>query len=257
MQITVDVRAAEVLRGLALTEKQVDYAIVNALNATAKTAQAAERARLSSVFHVRKREFVERQVAVIRPFASVSQGRYFVQISVGQKPRLLLSGFESGAPRPPFKGKHVAVPLTGSPARPTASSSVPTSFTFQGLRLIRAGKTRSGRSRRGRATSIDFKSHVTGRGALQFKGQQRTFLLTQTRVAPFGGVFQRVGPGRGDIRMIYSFRDVPALRPVLGFMRTMQETSRTMFPGALRGEIDRSITRTIWKNFSVGAGLFR
>lgn len=249
MEITVDVRAAEVLQGLSLTQKQVPYAIVNALNETAKAVQAAERARVFSMFHVRKREFIGREVAILKPFASVGQGRFFAKLSVGQKPRLLLPGYEIGAPRPAFKGSAVAVPRTGSAARPSASSSVPEAYTFKGLALRRA--TASGRSRR-----VAKRAGVRARKDI-YQGAQRTFQLPRTAAHPLGAVFQRVGPGRADLRTLYSFRKVPNLRAVLGFTKTAETLARSQFPLALRVEIDKSITHNVWKGFRTGGSVLR
>lgn len=235
----MDVRAAEVLKGLALGEKQVAYAIANAINTTVKTGQGRERSKIPGVFHLRKREFVERQVAVIKPFASAKERRFSATVSVGQKPRLLLSQFEAGGTRTPFKGKNVAVPMTGGPARPSIQASVPREYTFQGLRIIKAGKTRKGHSRRG-TENVTFQLGTTRTGKPQFKGQHRTFILTKTGKAALGGVFQRVGPGRGDIRMIYSFQHAPHLRAMLRFHATMESTTRTIFPGLLLGETMKS-----------------
>lgn len=41
--------------------------------------------------------------------------------------------------------------------------------------------------------------------ATQLKGDQRTFGLLQTKTFPKGAIFQRVGPGRGDLRLLLSY----------------------------------------------------
>src|SRR5678815_3968669 len=91
--------------------KRIAYAVVNAINATLKLAQRALQLRAEDVFTVRKHDFIRREVAVIKPFASVGQGRVFGEIAVGQKARLLLPLFDKGGDRPAFKGASIAVPV--------------------------------------------------------------------------------------------------------------------------------------------------
>jgi len=157
--------------------KRLAYAAVNALNNTAKLIQREVREHVESVFTLRKREFVLRQAAVIKPFASVKQGRAFVEISIGDKPRLLLSVFERGGTRKPVTpgASMVAEPVVGGPARPTFEQSVDPQFY---MRRLRFDRTKSGKFRKG----------VT---------ETSTFLIPEV------GIFQRVA-GEG-IRPVYYF----------------------------------------------------
>jgi hypothetical protein len=215
---------------------------VNALNHTAKEIQKGEREHVGRAFTVRKRDFVMRQAAVIRAegggsgFASVGKTRFEARISVGQRPRFFLSGFEAGDERRPVKGRNVAVPIQGGPARPSLGASVPEAFTFRGLQL-RRGSPR-GQQKRKRRTDVSIGPHVTSKGTVQWKGAHRTFLLTETKKAPKGGVFQRVGPGRDDIRMVYSFKPPFRLDRRLVFIRTGEAIAARVYPGALKREVD-------------------
>lgn len=139
MNIKLRVDNSQLLLRLRNGEKRLAYAVVNAINRTAEDIQAAERQRVRSEFVLRKPEFVLRQAAIIKPFASVGQGRLFAEISVGQKPRLLLGEFEEGGERLPFKGKSVAVPVIGG-ARASKSASVPEELFIQRLRFKRGRK---------------------------------------------------------------------------------------------------------------------
>lgn len=232
MELAVSVRATDVLRGLGLAEKRVQYAVVNALNKSIRLVQEQERARVQRAFTVRKPDFLLRQAALIKGrsggsgFASVKEGRFEARIMVGERPRLLLGRFEEGGQRGAFKGKNVAVPLRGTPARPTERSAVPEAFTFKGLHFTKRGKP-GRRKKRG--------------AAVQWQGQHRTFILSHSARAPEGGVFQRIGPGRDDVRMLYSFVREVRLQPVLKFVDTARRVASRAFPPALVAEIAASI----------------
>lgn len=250
MNIRVSVEVAPLLLRLRNGEKRLAFATVNALNKTALRIQQAERDHLDRAFEVRRPEFLRRQVAVIKreSFASVRAGRAFVEIAVGQKPRLLLSSFEQGGERRPFKGKRVAVPLTGSPARPSFASAVPTELRFRALRLVRvrAGevtRTRAGRARRERR-DVGFTPTTTRAGRVQWKGAHRTFLLEQTAKLPHGGVFQRVGPGRDDVRLLYPFVSRPRLEAKLQFVEIARGVADRYFGEELQRQAIEALARS-------------
>ena len=72
---------------------------------------------------------------------------------------------------------------------------------------------------------------------IQWKGNNRTFLLPTTKHEPFGGVFQRIGPGRGDIREIWAFRRGLRIDTRLGFVRTAQGVADTWLSEELEREL--------------------
>lgn len=227
--VTCDVRPTAVLSGLRKAQTRMRFAAVNALNATGKAVQAAEKVRLRRVMQLRKPGFMEQQVAVIRKaeggsgFASVRDERFEVRLQVGQKPRLLLAGFEQGAARPPFKGKSVAIPLVGG-ARPSKAASVPESLWVQRLALRRrssGSKKRPGHS-----------------GSAPIVG------LLGTYIVPKVGILQHIaGQARG--RLLYLFKRSMRLRPILGWMRTAIETAQRDFPAFLQREIADAIRHSM------------
>jgi hypothetical protein len=165
------------------------------LNATARDFQRTEVARVKKLFRIRKTVFMVGlegrggQVAIIRPFASPKKGITETTISVGQKARLLLPGFEEGAARPPFtpSAKHVAVPVVGG-ARPNSQASIPAELQVRALRMKR------------------------------MKGGRLGGLL-QTYVVRNIGIFQHVvGSARG--KMLYAFKRAVRLKPELKFVET-------------------------------------
>lgn len=249
-EIRID--AARPLAVLRNGGRRMQYAIVNGLNDTAKDVQKAARERVTSTLTVRKSEFIKRQAAII-DFASVSGKRFQARIAVGQKERLLLSLLEAGGERKSFGGgRRVAVPRTGGPARPDFAQPVPAALRIRALRLIKvvAGqvmRTKKGRSRRERR-DVTFKAHVTSTGKVQIKGRQRTFVLTSTAKAPEGGIYQRVGPGPDDIRLIYPFVQSPALKPILRWIETAKRTAGHHFASNLNRRVRAEWSRALGLN---------
>lgn len=125
-------------RGLKLKipreEKRLAFNTALALNETAKAVQVEERANLDRKFTVRKNTFMYRLIKIFT-FASARQGRPYAEVGIDRKDRVLLSRFEKGGERPPFKGERVAVPVTEGPARPTFAQSVVDAFRFTRLGL--------------------------------------------------------------------------------------------------------------------------
>jgi hypothetical protein len=229
MNVNVRIDSASLILRLDKGQKRLAYAAVNAINATARDVQKAAHEHVRQKFIIRKPGYFFGTPA--RPGgvagrlfkASVGQGRAYAEVAVvaptSQARRsTLLPLFEEGGTRKPFTpgAKSIAVPLEGRPARPSIRGPVPPQFTFAGLRFaayyggkrLRKKTTRSGDltifGEFGRRQDADRE------GAVQWKGRERTFILGPTPKAPLGGVFQRIGPKKGDIRMIYSF--VPSVR---------------------------------------------
>jgi hypothetical protein len=243
----------QLVRRFTRTEKQMVYGVVNALNATAKRVQLAEFENVRKRFQIRKPEFffgtADRPGGVaarISPFASVKDGRLYAEVSVSAgsqaaQRRTLLGEFEQGGQRRPFTpgAAHVAVPIVGRPARPSISRPVPPAFTFAGLHFLpfRGGK-RVRRKRIG-GKLVD----VGGTQPVQFRGRERTFIAKTPR-EPEGGVFQRFGPGRGDIREIYAFRRPFRLDTRLHWI----ETARATADAWLHEEMERQAVDIIKHN---------
>lgn len=221
MNLRVDIQTDNLSDLLSqLSARGVAYATTNAINNVAKLIQKTERENLDERFTIRTpktRAYLERQVAKIKPFANAKQGRPFAEVSVGQAPRLLLSLFETGGDKQAKRGKRVAVPITGGPARVSFQSPVEERLYLRGLK---------------------FKKHKTKSGKLQFKGRDRTFLLKTTTKNPAGGVYQRVGPGRDDVRLVYSFKQRPRLRAVLRFVQTADEVAKKWLQSEFRAQLD-------------------
>lgn len=217
MQINVDMD----LRGLnARTDreaKRLAYNTVEALNNTAKAFQAKIRQHIEQTFHLRDdptktRRFLLQQI-VIKPFASPKKGIMYVEISVAQKARLLLAAYETGELREGFVGKHAAIPnpATAREGGSFAGAIVP-ELRFKNLRLK------------------PFTVHaITHPDTIQYKGADRTFQLGSTAKNPAGGIYQRVGPTRDDIRVVYSFKTAEKLKKILDFLSTAELTMKDQY----------------------------
>ena len=216
MRIDCNIDSTELLLRLRKGHKRLAYAAVNAINRTAKRIQKAERAHVRKVFTLRKEEFMLRQAAVIKPFASVKQGRAFAEISVGQKKNLLLSAFERGGERKPATpgAQRIAAPVIGGPARPSFQQPVPQEFR---LRKLRFDRTKTGKRRAG-------------------VKQTRTYLVPST------GIFQRVGAGAS--RIVYFFARKQKLDSRLEFIPIARRVARRWFQEEMEREVMNAIARS-------------
>lgn len=220
--------------------KRMNYALAYAINDTLREVQREERARVQSTFTLRKPEFVLREAAILRfakPADANMQGKAFV----GQKRRMILSSFEKGGSRKAAmaaagvtsNGRRSAVPLKGGPARRTFASSVPRELQYTALKL-RPDRGRGARRKRSAGA-------MAQSSAVAIKGQQRTFVLRSTKKQPEGGVYQRVGPKRGDIRLVYAFVPNLMVPKKLDFVRTAKAVTMQVFGRNLRSQVDRSM----------------
>jgi hypothetical protein len=222
MKINIEIDS-ELLK--ARTDRQVKnlaYSTAQAVNDTALQVQYRIQGDVQERFHLRKkqgakswegatspyqdetgdapargeRSWLVRQVKMFA-WANVRRGRLYAEVGVAQRPRLLLAGFETGMMREPFKGKHVAVPVSATARDGSIDRPVDPALTFR---------------------KLAFRVRWTKSGKRQIKGKMRTFILGATATHPMGGVYMRVGPGREDIRMAYSFKRAWRLRKVLQFV---------------------------------------
>lgn len=197
-------------------QKNLAYSVVQGINATAKQIQTAERASLMKKFTVRTantKTFLERQAAVIKPFASVGQGRLFAEVSVGQRPKLLLSSYEEGAQRKPFKGKVIAQPVTGNSARKSFKDPVSQQFTFKAMAL--------------KAKTVN--------GHKEYVGRNGTFTV------PGVGVFRRFGSGKAGAELLYHYASSQKLPRKLGWRQAAQAISNKW----LDENINRAFLRSL------------
>jgi hypothetical protein len=165
-------------------------------------------------------------------FANVTKDRAYAEIAIDNtKSRVLLSIFEGGGEKQPFKGQNVAVPITGEAARPSFGDPVQDAYTFKNLNFKKVSLTQQGQAAallHGLGL-VKLKKNKLSNNAFIWEGDHRTFILPHSAGAPNGGVFQRIGPGRDDVRMIYSFKRDPKLKKMLGFVDLANEVYQREF----------------------------
>lgn len=264
MQINVNIDTAHLFQRMKRGQREFPFAIVRATNETAEEIQRAEHANVGRKFIIRKPAFFfgtpgrpGGAAARISPRASTRQPAPFAEISASAstfqaRRRVILPTFERGGDRLPVTpgAKNIAIPLLGRPARPSIKRGVPPQYTFAGLRFkaYRAGRVIPRRTTRSGALSLfdEFgrRRDTATLGRLQWKGRERTFILPGTEKAPHGGVFQRIGPDRGDIRMIYKFQPRVRLDARLGFVPTARRVAALHFREKMHRATIKSLGRS-------------
>jgi hypothetical protein len=239
---TIDVSGALSLCDTLL--RKIPYAMNNALTRTAKELVEFERAALVKEFKVRK-DFILRlvritkystpdslwtRVAIDRSRTGVAGG------STGKGGPVLLAMFEAGGTKEPERGTELADPPTGSAVRPNMDDPQTPRLMYKMLRM---------------------QKQTTSGGKIQFKGQQRTFIVAGV------GVFQRtssrvrgarakkgIAATKGkdeDVVLLYRFsRSVP-LRAQMHFVRTARDLVSRRFGVIWREEFVRELAGRVRK----------
>lgn len=210
--ISIQVDTTSALRGLSdLQQRQVPFAISKALNALANKAQAAERARLTGAFNLRRVKW-NLDAIYISKQDRATKTSWLVVIQV-QDSRSYLNKFEQGGEKIPHKGrKNLAIP---NPV------------------VFRSGIVPKGSPLKPAALNL---RHVGGK----WEGDQRTF------IAPFkrndeAGIFQRLGRDKrgrakknkgvrgragvdANVRLLYTLISRVPIKAQLHFVSTIGET---------------------------------
>jgi hypothetical protein len=233
MKIDINVDTSILDKNAKRYVKNLAFSTAQAINDVAKEAQSRIRNGMRVNFHIRKPQFMDRSIKIFA-FANARSNRPYAEIGVDNKPRLLLSLFEEGGARLPFIGKNVAVPITGQAAKPSESDGVRPDMYFRALnfRKSKTTATKAGKAVLAARRASGNRKRKLGGEYLIWRGDKRTFILPQTKRAPLGGVFQRVGPGKDDIRLIYSFKSNVRLRAALNFVGTTETTFSDLFQEA-------------------------
>jgi hypothetical protein len=222
----IDISGALVLTDLIL--KKLPYATNNALTRTARELVNVEQQALRSEFQIRK-EFILNRVQITKYSRPES---LWVEVSINknvQGGELLLTMFEEGGEKLPDTGTELAVALTGAAARPSFAANLRNSSLFY--------------------QKLNMQRHVTELGKIQYKGDQRTFVI------PGVGIFQRnssrkrrarakpgqaAGPER-DATLIYSFKRAVPLRAQMHFVQTARSFVLDRFSVVWREEFVKEL----------------
>lgn len=219
MKINAQLDILPLVEQTTKAQRNLAYSAVQGINATAKQIQDAKREQLNKRFTLRTgrtKQFLERQSAVIKPWASVPQGRLYAEVAVGQQQNLLLASFERGDEREPARGKLIAQPVTGNAARPSFSAQVAKQFTFAAMRL---------------------KAQTAGGGDKQYKGRAGTFTIAGI------GVFLRTGKKARDVELIYAYAKKQTLPRKLGWLNTARGVANRWLSENITQAFLRSLPR--------------
>ena len=233
MRIGLSIDPALILLKARRGEKRFAFAAVNAINNAAKNLQKKVQEAAKDKLNIRK-PFALRNVAVIKPFASVGAQRPFAEISVGQRDRLLLP--ELATPeveeRKPFTpgAKRVAVPIIEGQPRARFPGTLPRELYFKALRLKPWPRGTGG----GRAVRPN---ELRAGGETIWRGAQRTYMI------PSIGVFQRKGSRAGDTVPIYLFDEDVPLKDPLPFTEIMDRFGEEELTEELEKQIIKEIAR--------------
>jgi hypothetical protein len=216
---------------LALTDlilRKVPFATNNALTRVAKELVDVERNELKSEFQIRK-QFILNRVQITK-YSKTDSLWTIVSINKNvQGGDLLLTMFEEGGEKTPALGSELAVPLTGSAARPSFAQGVRPSLLYKALNM---------------------QKHTTALGKIQYKGDRRTFVIQGV------GIFQREssrqrkarqkkgqssGRDESGATMIYSFKHNVPLRAQMHFVRTARALVASRFAEVWREEFIKEL----------------
>jgi hypothetical protein len=134
IKATVDVSSAVQLTAEVL--RQLPYAMNSAITRTAQEAAAAAQREASEHLQIRK-NFLLRRIRVLQ-YSRTSNLTAVIGVDPNVQGSPLILGFlEAGqsGEKTGSTGGGVAVPLTGSPARPSFPQSVPVSLRYKNLRI--------------------------------------------------------------------------------------------------------------------------
>lgn len=227
IEFHLDTRVLE--QKLYRTEKNLVMTASQALNDTAYQIQADTKHEISRTMHVRNEAFTFGQVKVKKSL--VFKTGLEASVGIFPKKRSFLTSYIEGGERPTTTKKKSSkrgalIPRTGSPARPTIGD---VSWLLSDLQLKRyqvnpeskqAVSSREARRKAGRKPSPYYApSSVFWRSE-----QGREFLI------PGVGVFERTGPGRSDLDLLWSVQRHPVqLHQLLPFFEISRQDWQKTF----------------------------
>lgn len=142
MNIKVDVQTESLVRLTSEVLRQLPFAANNAITRTANEAVIAAQREAGDRLQIRK-NFILRRIKILS-YSRTSNLTAVIGVDLNVQGSPLILGFleagQSGV-KTGSLGEGVAVPLTGSPARPSFPQSVPTSMRYTNLKIAnRKGK---------------------------------------------------------------------------------------------------------------------
>lgn len=206
-------------------QRQIPFAMSKAINNTATQFQDAMRRGIASRFILRRPNFILNTVKIARGnFATKTKMTATVSIGGSEEKNRrggILARFEEGREKRTLDPYHpIAVPTREVRASP--AELPPRNLYPKNLRLV---------GRRGVEKTIPANIRMTRRGVEQIKGKQRTFVLDPSKHhgAKIWGVWQRYGPERGQLRLLWIYKMAVKIPKRLQFRETAQRTVPAQF----------------------------
>jgi hypothetical protein len=206
IKATIDISMA--LKVFGIVTKKISFATNNSLTRVAKEAVAEGQKEIAADFTIRKR-FILTRLKILQ-YSRVSNLTTIVGIDAKvQGSPLLLGFFESGGTKEPEHGSEIAVPVTGSLARPSFQNAVKTALRYTNLQ-IQAGK-----------------------------GKRRTY------VVPGVGIFERIAPGNSPEAtvLIYKFEASGPLKKQMSLIAVMSNVVAERFNAIFWEEFEKEVTK--------------
>lgn len=208
MRIKIKFDASKAFQIFDKITKKISYATNNALTRVAKEMQAEGQKELVANFTVRSRFIVTR--LQILQYSKRSNLTTVVGINADvQGSPLLLGFFEDGGTKESIYGDSMAIPITGSPARPNFSQAVVRSLRYENLNIANR------------------------------KGSRRTYIV------PNVGIFERVKKGNAPDAtiLIYAFEKSAQLKKQIGLIAVMQAVLNARFLTIWKEEFEKEVVR--------------
>lgn len=232
IQIELDTNATEIQRWMrAVFLDQLPYAMARAVNATAFDARDAIRRGIDERFTIR-RPYVPRGVQ-IPPGGRATKQKPEAIVELDRR-RSFLAKFEEGGVKRGSATMPIAIPTEH--IRPVHTAIPPLSLYPKNLGL-QERRDISGGFTAARTT-------FTRRGVKQWKGKRRTFVIDpweHNATPELWGVWQRRGPKRHQIRLIWAYRREIPIPPTLKFVETGRRTVNEVWDRNFTREFDRAI----------------
>lgn len=232
IDLSIELQGGDAVAGWIRTiyRDQLPFVEMRAVNATAFDVRDAQRAHIQSAFTVR-RPWVAKAPQIPRGGKATKQ-KPEARVELADN-RGFLAKFERGGTL--MASDSIAHPfaIPTDQLRPVKTAVVPRRFLPKNLRL---------QPRKDVLGTLRARQVRTKRGVIQWKGKRRTFILDpRFHNTETWGVFQRTGPKRNQIRLLWAYRQKITIPPLLHFVDTAQRVVPEVWDRNFTKWFDRAI----------------
>ena len=231
IQIELDTNASEVARWIQhVFSDQMPFALSLAINRTAYNVRDAIRSGIQHRFTIRRRWVVH---GIQIPRGGRATKQKLEAIVELERRRSFLAKFEEGGVKRGSVSLPIAIPTEH--IRPTPQSLPPLALYPKNLRLL---------ERRDVSGFLAARTTLTRGNVRQWKGLRRTFVIDpweHRADRQLWGVWQRFGPRRNQIRLIWAYWREIRIPPILKFYETGRRTIDAVWDRNFTAAFDRAI----------------